>query len=264
MYARVVRNSLMSIMAGIAFPSLVAAQALTDFCPDADESKEAAVIGIVSDAESGMMLPGAEVVVSWLADGTRRRIEVPAGIDGVYMACGLPQGHDMQVRAMVGDRRGEWVDFSTETILQQRDLPVSLTGDQPAEELVLSEDAKRSNAFSATRINDEDLALLPEMTLYQLLRQHQRLRFERVQQGEVIVFAGRGVTGTSNFSGSAGRFRGIELFINERREGDPVSALRDMWIHNITQIDILSAGEASARYGGDGWLGAISVSTRDR
>jgi hypothetical protein len=54
------------------------------------------------------------------------------------------------------------------------------------------------------------------------------------------------------------------VFINERREGDPISALRDMWIHDVLQIDIMSAGEASARYGGDGWLGAISVSTRRR
>ena len=80
----------------------------------------------------------------------------------------------------------------------------------------------------------------------------------------MIIFAGRGNTGATNFSGTVSRFRGVDVFINERREGDPVSALRDMWIHNVTRIDILRAGEASARYGGDGWLGAISVSTRER
>ena len=160
------RASLLSVlMLGIAWPSHVAAQSLTDFCPEADPATEAGVIGVVSDPESGMALPGAEVVVSWLSDGTRQRVEVPTGIDGVYMACGLPQDVDMQVRAPFGDRRGQWVDFSTETVLQQHDLPLSLTGKQPEEEIELSEDSKRSNAFTATSIDDEDLAQLPEMTL---------------------------------------------------------------------------------------------------
>ena len=102
------------------------------------------------------------------------------------------------------------------------------------------------------------------MTVYQLLRQHQRLRFERLSGGEVIIFAGRGIDGITNLSGSAGRYRGIQMLINERREADPVSAIRGMSIYDVLQIDILSAGEASARYGGDGWLGAISIRTRER
>ena len=253
---RTLLAALVSTLGVAGIPSGGAAQALSDFCPGGDDSAEAAVIGIVSDAESGMILPGSEVVVSWLAAGTRQRVTVAAGLDGVYAVCGLPQGHDMQVRAMFGDRTGQWVDFSTEVVLQQHDLGVSLTGEQ--EPVELTEEVRTSRAFNATTIRAEDLAPLPEMTLYELLRQHQRLRFERVPQGEVIVFAGRGVTGTTNFSGSAGRFRAVEMLINERREADPVSAIRDLWIHDVVQIDILSAGEASARYGGDGWLGAIA------
>lgn len=264
MRTSIVRGASSLLLAfAVATPSL-AGQSLGDFCPGADAATEAAIVGIVSDAESGMILPGAEVVVSWLAEGTRQRVQVAVGLDGVYTVCSLPRGRDMQVRAMFGDRLGSWVDFSTEEVLQQHDLPVALTGDQSEEDVRLGEDVRTGRAFNATTIRDTDLAPLPEMTLYQLLRQHQRLRFERIPQGEVIVFAGRGVTGTTNLSGTIGRFRAIELFINERREGDPVSALRDMWIHDVKQIDILSAGEASARYGGDGWLGAISISTRDR
>lgn len=262
-YTALRHSTTFAFASALMIPTAVAGQALADFCPGGDDATEAAVIGIVSDAESGMILPGAEVVVSWLATGTRQRVQVAVGLDGVYTICGLPQGQDMQVRAMFADRQGAWVDFSTETVLQQHDLGVSLVGEQ-SDEVELTEDARTGKAFNSTVIRAEDLAPLPEMTLYQLLRQHQRLRFERIPQGEVIVFAGRGVTGTSNLSGSAGRFRAVEVLINERREADPVSALRDMWIHNVVQIDILSAGEASARYGGDGWLGAISISTRER
>ncbi|MDH3732059.1 MAG: hypothetical protein OEU54_00935 [Gemmatimonadota bacterium] len=257
------RGSLLAILGLLWIPTTAAGQSLTDFCPGGDDSVEAAVIGLVSDAESGIILPGSEVVVSWLADGTRQRVTVAVGLDGVYTICGLPQGQDMQVRAIFGDRMGQWVDFSTSVVLQQHDLGVSLTG-EPDAEPELSEEVRSSTAFNATTIRTEDLAALPKMTLYQLLRQHQRLRFERVQQGEAIVFAGRGVTGTTNLSGAVGRFRAVEVFIDERREADPVSALRDMWIHDVIQIDILSAGEASARYGGDGWLGAISIRTRER
>ncbi|MFV1986512.1 MAG: hypothetical protein ACC682_04485 [Gemmatimonadota bacterium] len=259
----IVRGSVALVIGlGAVFPFEASGQALTDFCPDGDETADAAVIGIVSDAESGMILPGADVVVSWLFEGTRQRLQVAAGLDGVYAVCGLPQGRDMQIRAMFSDRPGQWVDFSTATILQQRDLAISLANEH--EEESLPSEGRTGRVFSSTSIRDKDLAPLPEMTVYQFLRQHQRLRFERIPQGEVIVFAGRGITGTSNLSGSYGRFRAIELFINERREGDPVSAIRDMWIHDIKLIEILSSGEASARYGGDGWLGAISISTRDR
>ena len=40
--------------------------------------------------------------------------------------------------------------------------------------------------------------------------------------------------------------------------------MRVMSIREIKQLDILSASEASARYGGDGWIGVISIRTRDR
>lgn len=240
------------------------AQTLTDFCPDGDPESEAAIVGIVTDAESETILPAADVAVSWLAEGTRRRVAVSAGLDGVYTVCGLPQGLDMQVRANFGDRRSPAVDFSTATVLQQFDLAIALTGEPEEEEPEVSEAARTGRAFNATTIRGEDLAPLPDMTVYQLLRQHQRLRFERVSGGEVIIFAGRGIDGVTNLSGSAGRYRGIQMFINERREADPVSAIRGMSIYDIVQIDILSAGEASARYGGDGWLGAISIRTRER
>jgi hypothetical protein len=249
---------------GLAFPAALRGQALEDFCPDGDASSEAAVIGIVTDTENGMILPGAEVTATWTVEGTRRRATVQTGIDGVYTICGLPRGLDMQVRALLGDRGGQPAQFNTTTVLQQRDLDVSLTGDAEEQALAdLDESVSMSRVFNATVIREEDLVGFPEMTVYQLLRQHQKLRFERVSGGEYIVFVGRGVTGQPSLSGM-GRFRGVEVLINERREADPISAIRDMYIDEIKQLDILSPGEASGRYGGDGWLGAIAIRTRDR
>ena len=69
--------------------------------------------------------------------------------------------------------------------------------------------------------------------------------------------------GRSN-SLNQGRFRGIQVYINERREADPVSAIREMSIDEVRQIQILRASEASARYGGDGYLGVIAITTRRR
>jgi len=262
----VTRSLRLAFLAAALVPggSRLAAQTLTDFCPDADPAVEAGIVGIITDADSETVLPAADVSVTWLTEGTRRRLAVTAGFDGVYAICGLPQGLDMEVRASFGDRRSPAVEFSTAVVLQQFDLAISLTGDAAEEEPVISEAARTGRAFNATTIRAEDLAALPDMTVYQLLRQHQRLRFERLAGGEVIIFAGRGVDRLTNLSGSAGRYRAIEMFINERREGDPVSAVRGLSIYEVIQIDILSASEASARYGGDGWLGAISIRTRER
>lgn len=247
----------------VTLPGHLRAQVLTDFCPEADESSEAAIVGIVSDAESEMILPGAEVVASWVADGVRQRSETQTGIDGVYTICGLPQGMDMQVRASLGVHRGEPVPFSTETTLQQFDLALSLTGDAPAEEEVeIDESARSGRAFGASLIRAEDLAALPEMSVYQLLRRHSRLRFERIQGGEVIIFAGRGVDQNTNLSGTATRYRAIQLFVDDRLEADPINYLRAMSIDEVSRIEILNSGEASARYGGDGWIGAIAISRR--
>jgi len=251
------------LLAAIAWssPSDARGQALTDFCPDGDPDSEAAVVGIVSDAESGMILPGAEVAASWVADGIRQRTTAGTDLEGVYIICGLPQALEMQVRATIGGNRGAAVSFSTDVVLQQHDLQVRLTGEGETEEVELAESARTGRAFTSTVIQAEDLAALPEMSVYDLLRRHHRLRFERVAGGEQIVFAGRGVDGTASLSGTT-RYSGIQLFVDDRLQADAVNYLRSISIDEVRQIDILSRTEASARYGGDGYIGAISLRTR--
>ncbi len=242
----------------IGMPLALSAQQFTDFCPTGDAESEAAVVGYVTDPDAGTIVPGATVAASWVHEGTRRRVEAQVNMEGLYILCGLPQQIDVQLRAAFGGRRGAAVPYSTASVLAQRDLELSLTAVEE-EEPEVSESARTGRAFSAFSIREEDLVALPEMTVYQLLRQHNRLRFDRESQGEIILFDHNRV-----MSLNASRFRGIQVLINERREADPVSAIREMSIDEVKQIDILTAGEASARYGGDGWLGVIAIRTRDR
>lgn len=252
---------LLAVAVAWSAPAGASAQSLTEFCPEGDAEIEAAVVGIVSDAESGMQLPGAEVAASWVADGMRQRATAQTDIEGVYIICGLPQALDMQVRASIGGHRGAAVAFTTDVVLQQHDLQVSLAAEAETEDVELDEDARSGRAFSASVIEATDLANLPEMSVYELLRRHHRLRFERVSGGELIVFAGRGVDGTPSLSGTT-RYSGIQLFVDDRLQADAVNYLRSMSIDEVRQIDILSRTEASARYGGDGWIGAIAIRTR--
>lgn len=252
---------LLAVAVAWSAPTGASAQSLTEFCPEGDPETEAAVVGIVSDPDSGMQLPGAEVAASWVADGIRQRATAQTDIEGVYIICGLPLELEMQVRATIGSHRGTAVPFTTDVSLQQHDLQVSLAGDAGTEEIELDEAASTGRAFSASIIEAEDLATLPEMSVYELLRRHHRLRFERVSGGEMIVFAGRGIDGTASLSGTS-RYSGIQLFINDRLQADPINYMHSMSIDEVRQISILSRTEASARYGGDGWIGAIAITTR--
>lgn len=244
-------------LAILAFPAAVAAQQFSDFCPTGDPDSEAAVVGYVMDPEAETVVPGATVAASWVDDGARQRVEAQSNLEGLYTLCGLPQGADVQLRAMFGGRRGEAVAYTTDVVLAQQDLGVSLTGEP--EEVEIPEAAKSSRAFSGSTITQEDLLALPEMSVYDLLRQHNRLRFERWPEGEVII-----IDQVQRTSVNAGRFRGVDMYVDDRRVFDPVSEIRNMSIDEVRQIDILRASEASARYGGDGYLGAIAIQTRDR
>lgn len=245
----------------IMLPSGGVAQTLADFCPAADAETEAAVVGWVTDPDADTVVPGATVAASWVQDGSRRRVEAQANLEGLYALCGLPRDTEMSLRAALGNRRGDALAFTTGTALAQQDLNMSLTA-EPASisSEIGSLGGGRANVLNSSVIREEDLVDFPEMSVYELLRQHQRLRFDRLSQvGEVILLDS--VVSTSL---NRGRFTGVEVRINERREGDPINAIRDISIHEIKRIEIFSAGEASARYGGDGWVGAISITTRNR
>ncbi|MCG8467003.1 MAG: TonB-dependent receptor plug domain-containing protein [Gemmatimonadetes bacterium] len=244
-------------------PMAAQAQGYSDFCPEGDPDREAVVVGYVTDpGPPATVIPLAEVAASWVQDGTRQRRMGEANMDGVYAVCGLPMSTEVSLRAVFGDRRGHAVPYTTAANMAQQDLELSLTGD-PAEEdervIETGSLAKGTgNAYNSDLIREEDLVNLPEMSVYELLRQHTRLRFDRFSGvGEVILLDGVVSTSLNN-----GRFTSVQVFVNDRREADGVSAIRGMSIDEIRRIEILSAGEASARRGGDGWVGAIEIITK--
>jgi len=249
--------------AGIAFNGSLRAQEIAELCPTAD-AVGGAVAGMVQDAEIGMILPGAEVTASWVVEGARRRATAEVAVDGTYTLCGLPQDVEMSVRAGFANRRGPLVNITLDAPVGRLDLTVSLTAEEEPEEAEpIVEDGRISRIFTNTLITDVDLAALPEpMALYDMLRQHHRLRFERpAGGGEVIMFTERGVTGQPSLSGLS-RFRGVQVYINDRRTPDGMAAIRDLMTDEVRRLEILSSAEASSRYGGDGYIGIISIRTK--
>ncbi|WP_419163101.1 TonB-dependent receptor [Candidatus Palauibacter sp.] len=237
-----------------------AAQTFVDFCPSGNEEIEAAVVGFVTEAET--VVPGVTVAASWVRDNARQRVEAPTNMEGLFVLCGLPKDMEVSLRALLGDRRGEAVSYTTAVSLAQQDLLISLTAepDSRAEVGSLADvGGGRGRAYSSEVIRAEDLLHLPEMSVYELLRQHQLLSFSRRSTvGEVILL------NSVSSSLRSGRFQSMEVRINERREADGVSAIRDLSIDEISRIEILSRTEASARYGGDGFIGAIIITMRNR
>ena len=238
-----------------------AAQSFIEFCPNGDEETEAAVVGYLTDGDT--VVPAATVAASWVQDDARQRIEVQTSFEGLYIMCGLPKGTEVSLRGLIGNRRGEAVPYTTAAPVAQQDLTISLSGDPESRgdeigSLSSGGSGGSGRAFSSEIIRSEDLLDLPEMSVYDLLRRHQLLRFERVTGGETIFL----VSATS--SARAGGIQSIQLRINERREADPIGAIRDLSIDEIGRIEILTRTEASARYGGDGFVGAISITMRDR
>ncbi len=255
-FARLVAPVLLLVLANTA-----AAQSFSDFCPGGNEETEAAVVGFVTDPEAGTIVPGAMVAASWVRDNARQRAEAQTNMEGVYTICDLPKDTEVSLRVSFGDRRGEAVPYTTAAVLAQQDLEISLTAEPDTRQEVgsLAAGGGRSRILSSEVIRAEDLLDLPEMSVYDLLRQHQLLRFDRRSgEGEVILLT------SASSSLRAGRLQRIQVRINERREGDGVNALREMSIDEVGRIEILSRTEASARYGGDGFVGAIAITTRNR
>lgn len=260
------RHSLVRLLAPVLFLAVAdsaTAQSYIDFCPTGDAESEAAVVGYVTDPEAQTIVPGATVAASWVADNARQRMEVQTSMEGLYILCGLPKEMEVSLRALLGDRRGDAVTYSTAAPLAQQDLFISLTGEPEVREEVGSLSSGgpggSGRAFSSEIIRAEDLLNLPEMSVYELLRRHQLLRFDRMSGvGEVILLM------SASSSARAGAMQSIQLRVNERREPDAIGAIRDMSIDEVSRIEILTRTEASARYGGDGFVGAINITLRNR
>ena len=181
------------LAAPVLFPvlaSAAAAQSFADFCPSGDPDTEAAVVGYVTDPVAGAVIPGATVAASWVQNEARHRLEAQVNLEGLYAMCGLPKDVEVSLRAILADRRGEAVPYTTAAPLAQADLILVLTGQPEVRQEIgsLSAGGGRARILGSEVIRGEDLLDLPEMSVYDLLRQHQLLRFDRISGvGEVVM-----------------------------------------------------------------------------
>lgn len=81
------------------------AQQLTEVCPDATPGT-GALWGLVTDAETGIGLPGATVVATWEGDGGPVRTEGQTAIDGGYVLCHIPRGVELSLQPIVSTLGG--------------------------------------------------------------------------------------------------------------------------------------------------------------
>lgn len=99
--SRALRFGLLPLALGVVAAGLgggLEAQDIADVCPGAG-ADDAAIAGVIREAESDMILPGATVVASWVDDGPRQETRVQSGLDGSYTLCGLRSGLSVTVLA---------------------------------------------------------------------------------------------------------------------------------------------------------------------
>ncbi len=102
-------------------------QELGEVCPNGPAGS-GAVWGLVSDADSGIGLPGATVVATWDGDGEPVRAEVQTALDGGYVLCGVPRGFEVSLRPTLAGMEGAIVAATLTGDFARADLPLSLTG----------------------------------------------------------------------------------------------------------------------------------------
>lgn len=110
-----------------------------------------------------------------------------------------------------------------------------------------------SAVLASTLITAEDLEGAGNMSLYQLLRQHARLRFELISGAGEVVFC------EEREALDMDRYRGCAVYVNDSRSVDAVETLRGIRVSRVQRVEILRRTEASSRLGGHGQQGAILI-----
>ena len=108
---------------------------------------------------------------------------------------------------------------------------------------------------SGDLLTEDDLAELRYETLYELLRNHPRIRMQGTGGSEQIYVEDRTAWGVT----PGARWRAALLYVDDSRALDPVPRVRELRIDEIRRLEILTSTEASARFGGHGYNPVISV-----
>ena len=116
-------------------------------------------------------------------------------------------------------------------------------------------------SFTDTTFQGAEVRDLEEQfsTAFEFLRAHGRVSFAPLgRQGDDVMLVYERGRSSINSPGT----REGTLFVDNRRVPDPIPYLRELSMSQVESIRILRASEASARHGGDGRTGAVSITTR--
>lgn len=255
------RSPFVLVALGLSVPLGASAQELTELCPDAADASSA-VVGTVQDADSGMILPGAEVWATWTVNGERGGTTASVGMDGTFTLCGVPRGADVALRAVVAGRGGEPVERAVGDPVVQQELGLSLATAQPVqvEEMAAAEEGGRGgSSFSSAILTEKDLADVPSMTVFELLSRHSRIRIDRTGADQRLFVEDRSTMGTAGVATGSDRWRTADVYVNGRRDFDPLGTVRLLRVEDVRRIEILTSTEASSRFGGDGYTPIIAI-----
>lgn len=125
----------------------------------------------------------------------------------------------------------------------------------------MSSCATAGPSFTDTSLSSAEIRELDERysSAYDFLQAHGRVIFaESGRTGDEVMLVYERGRGSINMPGS----REGALYVDNREIPDPIPYLRDLSLTRVETLRILRASETSARHGGDGRTGAVSITTR--
>ncbi len=102
------------------------AQELNEVCPDSPDMT-GALWGLVSDGDTQMGLPSANVIASWEKDGESGQMEGQTALDGGYTLCYVPLGVEISVQPVFMGTGGAAVTANLTDQITRVDLTFSLS-----------------------------------------------------------------------------------------------------------------------------------------
>jgi len=123
--SRIPVPALLAFASVAVLPRSAGAQEVADVCEGA-AAGDAAIVGVVREGDSRMVLPGATVVASWENDGPRQQTTVQSGLDGSYVVCGLRPGLAVRLTASFTTLESEAKVVELDEGVTEADLALSL------------------------------------------------------------------------------------------------------------------------------------------
>ena len=232
------------VTCGIALPQPVTAQST------------GTLSGRVVDSRTERPIP--DVAVAILSIG----VQGLTNRDGFFVLLGIPEGgHDLVFDHISYGRHTRQISMEAdnelvlEARLSQRAIRLA-----PLVVETLSELERRrvTSGFAMNEVPREEVELAQRMgqTLSELLRDRLPGAVLRVGQAGSACLESRG------FRGGGASCRGVMVMLDGVQIADPGFLYATMPLDQIERIELLSAGEAGARYGSAGGRGVLMIETR--